>query len=86
MHRTVYHISAPTICDIIILNIVGKKGIYKEAKFEVLTRDEIQQRALTKKISQCHSKNNLFDKSGNPSTIHLGPSEPDLEAVGKAAP
>ncbi|VDK37257.1 unnamed protein product [Taenia asiatica] len=32
---------APTICDIIILNIVGSKNVYKDAKFEVLTKDEI---------------------------------------------
>nr|CDS27370.1 p2X purinoceptor 4 [Hymenolepis microstoma] len=77
---------APTICDIIILNIVGKKGIYKEAKFEVLTRDEVQQRALTKKISQSHSKNNICDKSGLSPTINSGPSMTNLEEGGRAAP
>ncbi|KAM3171573.1 hypothetical protein ACTXT7_016351, partial [Hymenolepis weldensis] len=81
---------APTICDIIILNIVGTKGVYKEAKFEVLTRDEIQQRALTKKISQTHSKSNLesynVQELGLSSTVPSGPIMPDLDENRKPAP
>ncbi len=37
-------LKAPTICDIIILNIVGTKSVYKDAKFEVLTKDEVTTR------------------------------------------
>uniref|UniRef100_A0A5K3ETK8 ATP receptor n=1 Tax=Mesocestoides corti TaxID=53468 RepID=A0A5K3ETK8_MESCO len=36
---------APTICDIIILNIIGSKNVYKTAKFEVLTEAEISRRS-----------------------------------------
>nr|CDS17053.1 p2X purinoceptor 4 [Echinococcus granulosus] len=46
---------APTICDIIILNIVGSKNVYKDAKFEVLTKDEIST-GVRKSIPPSHSR------------------------------
>ena len=44
------------ICEIIILNIVGSRSVYKDAKFEVLTKDDIQAKRT---IDSSNSKKGL---------------------------
>ena len=65
------------ICDIIILNIIGSRSVYKDAKFEVLTKDDIQAKRT---IDSSESKKALERSLETPETPATTSIENDTES------